>query len=189
VLAVQMLQGQLTRVNAILHDVTDDLTEAEWTTRALPGTNLLAFEVWHMVRAQDWAVHTMILGVPEVISDPIWSWRGALTTPGLGVGLSLEQADGLARAVRRQDVVAYADAVHDHIIAWLSSVSDDELEQVPDVAAHVEPHPVYQEPVLRETAPWLFEGVPAWHFLTRSCIAHAHGHLTEADLLKQHLRR
>ena len=188
-LAVQMLEAQLSRVNTILHDVTDDLTEAEWTTRALPGTNLLAFEVWHMVRAQDWAVHTMMLGVPEVISDPIWSGRGGLTTPGLGVGFSQAQADELARAVRRQDVVAYADAVHERIIAWLDTISDDELEQVSDVAAHIEPHPVYQEPALRETAPWLFEGVPAWHFLTRSCIAHAHGHLTEADLLKRQLRR
>jgi hypothetical protein len=54
----------------------DDLTETEWTTCALPGTNLPGFTLWHMVRGRDWAVQTAIRGVPEVIAgllgQPIW---------------------------------------------------------------------------------------------------------------------
>lgn len=189
-LAIQMLQAQLTGVHNILHDLADDLTDAEWTSHTLPGANLIAFDLWHVARAQDWAVRTMIRGVPEVAAAPRWSGRlGARNAPGLGVGLSTERADALGRALRRQDVVAYADAVHDSLLSWLGSVGERALEAIPDVNAHIAQYPEYQEPALRETAPWLFEGVPAWHFLTRSCIGHALGHLTTVDILKQHLRR
>lgn len=188
--ATQLLLAPLIPVNNIIHDLADDLTDVDWTTRVLPDTNLIAFELWHVARAQDWAVQTMICGVPELSADPIWSGRlGAPITQGIGVGLSQEQADQLAHALHRADILAYADAVHARILAWLGAISDDELEHVPDVTARIAPYAVYQEPALRETAPWVFENAPIWAFLTRACIGHARGHLAEVDLLKRQLRR
>ena len=188
-LAMRMLQRELMATNKIAHDLADDLTDAEWTSRALPGTNVIAFELWHMVRAQDWAVHTIIRGVPETMAESRWHGRlGDFAAVGIGVGLSQAEADALGRALHRQDVLDYGDEVIRRLLSWLSSIDEPTLEAIPDVYAHIAPYPVYHQ--ARETwAPWVFEGVPAWHFLTRACIGHAFGHLTTIEILKQQLRQ
>src|SRR6185437_13710623 len=117
--ATDLLARQFASVNQILHDVDDDLTPDELTTRVLPHTNLLAFDLWHVARAQDWALQTLVRGVPEVIDDPRWQGRGQLVTHGIGVGLSEAQADELARSLTLADILAYADAVHQTLMVWL----------------------------------------------------------------------
>src|ERR1051326_7465136 len=111
-LATELLQRQFSSVNMIFHDVADDLSPEEWTTRMLPDTNLPGFDLWHAARTQDWALHTLVRGVDEVIREPRWANQGALATVGLGVGMTREEADRLAFEVTKEAVVAYADAVH-----------------------------------------------------------------------------
>ena len=119
--ATDLLARQFASVNQILHDVGDDLTPDELTTRVLPHTNLLAFDLWHVARAQDWALQTLVRGVPEVIDDPRWQGRGRMVTHGIGVGLSAAQADELARSLALADILEYADTVHQALLAWLGS--------------------------------------------------------------------
>ena len=187
--ATHVLQQQFRHVHRIFHMLCDDVTDAEWTRRALPHTNLLPFELWHIARVQDMIVQTIIRGVPEVIANAQWAGCGTLATPGIGVGLTLEQADTLAQGLARSDLKAYADAIHQVILAWFHTISDDDLDQVPDVVAHLASYPVYQEPAFRETGPWLFEGPPVSELLSRACIGHNRGHFGEMDVLIQQLRR
>lgn len=185
--AIEVILKQLGGVNDAYHDVADDLTDAEWTTRLFPGCNLLGFTLWHLPRTQDWAVHTAIGGSPEVIAQPAWRDRGALQTPGIGAGLALEDADRVAHEVLRADVLAYADAVHRAIVAWATSLDDSDLDRVPDMALHEAPYPAYQQPTFRAEVAHL-AGMPAWRFLLGPCIGHARSHLGELAILKQALR-
>src|SRR5690348_2544499 len=97
----ELLLRQCASVNLLFHAVADDLSNEEWTTRILPDTNLPGFDLWHVARTQDWALHTLILGVPEVISDPQWTSKGALSSPGIGVGMTRQEADRLAYEVMK----------------------------------------------------------------------------------------
>jgi hypothetical protein len=185
--ATELMERQLGSVNQILHDVTADLTADEATTRVLPRTNLIAFDLWHIARVLDWAAQTMARGVPEVIDESRWQGRGQLATHGIGVGISEEQADALARAVALADVLAYADATHQSVLAWLRALPDDALESQPDVPAHLARYPVYMEPAMRAEVPWMFEQPPLWRCLAPA-IGHNRDHLAEIDLLKRQLR-
>src|SRR5215813_8131858 len=82
------LAGQYDLANNILHDIADDLTPEELVTRALPNTNLIGFDLWHVARTPDWAVQTMARGVPEVIEDPRWQALGNPAHTGLGIGMT-----------------------------------------------------------------------------------------------------
>jgi hypothetical protein len=180
-----LLAFQFTSVHSILHDLADDLTADELVTRVLPNTNLLAFDLWHVARTQDWALQTLVRGVPEVIDDAHWQECGTLATHGIGVGMTEAQADALAQQLRLADLVAYADATHAAIVSWLGQQSDDDaLEQQPDVPTHLARYPVYLEPAMREEVPWMFQQPPVWR-----CLAPANGHvrdhLAAMDLLKQ----
>jgi len=185
--ATDLLARQFASVNQILHDVGDDLTPDELTTRVLPHTNLLAFDLWHVARAQDWALQTLVRGVPEVIDDPRWQGRGQLVTHGIGVGLSEAQADELARSLTLADILAYADAVHQTLMVWLGAIPDDELTRAPDVPAQLQRYPVYLEPAMREEVPWMFQQPQVWRCLFPA-LGHVRDHLAEMDLLKQQRR-
>ena len=185
--ATDLLARQFASVNQILHDVADDLTPDELTTRVLPHTNLLAFDLWHVARAQDWALQTLVRGVPEMIDEPRWQGRGQLVTHGIGVGLSEAQADELARSLTLADILEYADAVHQALLAWLGAIPDDELTREPDIPTQLQRYPVYLEPAMREEVPWMFQRPQVWRCLMPA-LGHARDHLAEMDLLKQQRR-
>lgn len=185
--ATTLLAQQCVSVNQILHDLADDLTPDDLTTRVLRQTNLLAFDLWHVARTQDWATQTLARGIPEVIDEPRWQGRGRLVTHGIGVGMTENQADELARSLALSDILAYADAVHQALISWLGILSDDALEDHPDVPAHLARYPVYLEPAMRAEVPWMFTQPPLWRCLAPA-IGHNRDHLAEMDLLKRQLR-
>ena len=185
--ATELLERQLASVNQILHDVADDLTPAELTTRILPDTNLLAFDLWHVARTQDWAAQTLARGVPEIVDEPRWQDCGRVATHGIGVGMTREEADNLSHAVAKADILAYADAVHATILAWLRTLPDDALDAQPDVPAHLARYPVYLEPAMRAEVPWMFQQPPVWRCLAPA-IGHDRDHLAEIDLLKRQVR-
>jgi hypothetical protein len=153
----------------------------------LPGTNLPGFDLWHVARTQDWALHTLVRGVPEVISSPQWMGRGALATPGIGVGMTREEADRLAHEVTKEEVVQYADAVHAALMEWLASNYELVFDDVPDIPAHCQAHPEYLTPAMQAEVPWLADQPAVWRCLMPA-LGHVRDHLAEVDLLKRHWR-
>src|SRR6476659_7199125 len=133
--ATELLERQFSSVNQILRSVAGDLTPQELTSRVLPHTNLLAFDLWHVARTQDWALQTLVRGVPEIIGEP--RWERLRLAPGIGVGLSEAQADDLAHRVVLAETLEYADTLHEAILGWLRKVSDKELSRAPDVPKHL----------------------------------------------------
>lgn len=187
--ATQLLQVQFQGTRARFHAIIDDLTDEEWTTRVLPETNLMAFDLWHVARTHDTAVQLFTRGVPEVIKQERWANHGTLTTPGFGLKLSRDQADDLAHGLTQADVAAYADAVFGEIDTWLESLGDGDLDAIPDYAAHLMNEPVYQQdPSLLKEILEDAEGTPVWGDLLGYCIGHCRTHLSENAMFKEQLR-
>jgi hypothetical protein len=195
--AIGMLVQQLQTVNLRLHHSAHDLSPEELVARPLQGVNPIGFLVWHMARSQDWAVNTAIRNVPEVIRRRPWA-GSALAVPGIGTGFDLDKAARAAVQFELPELLAYADAVQGDTLAWLRTVDEAILDDIPDVAAHDEPHPEYQTRGFRaemdsgpehDDAVGRKGGLPVWVFLTSVSITHLHRHLGELDLLKDLLRR
>jgi hypothetical protein len=181
------LIAQFTVVNNTLHDIASDLTPDELVTRALPNTNLIGFDLWHIARAQDWAAQTMARGVAEIMEDARWQPLGSPARMGIGVGMTEGEADALARSVSLPDLLAYADAVHQTIVTWLATLSDDDLDVQPDIPAHISRHAPYLAEAMRMEVPWMYEQPPVWRCLSPG-LGHVREHLAEIDLLKRQLR-
>lgn len=186
--ATELLTQQFKSVNAMFHDIAGDLTDEEWTTRFLPGTNLPGFDLWHVARAQDWAVQTLTRGVAEVSTTPDWAHRGAIATIGIGVGMTVEEADDLASHVRKAEVLSYTDAITQEILVWLATFDDDLLDLSPDITEHYSVHPEYRTPAMMEETPWVATNPPRWRCLAPA-IGHARDHLAEIDLGKRLFRQ
>jgi hypothetical protein len=181
--ATKLLQEHFQTVNSGFRAHIVDMTDQEWTARPLLGVNPPGWTLWHVTRTLDAVVQMVIRGVPEIITQARWASCGALATPGLGLGQTLEEAQALARAISRADVKAYADVVLPEVLAWLATLNDDDLDTVPDLAAHIAGHPVYHVPDVLEAA-----GMPVWAHLLVNCLHHSQDHLAELALIKQQLR-
>src|SRR5947209_15627779 len=117
--AIDVLQKQYAGNHGLFHSIANDLTEDEWSAIIVPGTNPLGFTLLHVARAQDWAIQTMVRGVPEIVRGEPWASSPAMLTPGWGIGQTLEGAQQVAAALPKDEVLSYADAVHAAISEWL----------------------------------------------------------------------
>jgi len=160
---------------------------AELVTRALPNTNLIGFDLWHIARVQDWAAQTMAHGVPEIMEDARWQPLGSPSRVGIGVGMTEAEADTIARSVALSDLLAYANAVHQAIVTWVATLSDDDMDAQPDVLARLARHPIYLSDAMREEVPWMYQQPPLWRCLSPG-LGHAREHLALIELLKHQLR-
>src|ERR1700736_1142667 len=98
-----VLEMQLTGSFNLLRDRLATVSAEEWIVREIPSTSLLGFTFWHAARTIDWGIHCAIQGVPEVADRP--EWRGMRAAElAYGAGITAAEADGVARALSRQDV-------------------------------------------------------------------------------------
>jgi hypothetical protein len=195
--AIGMLRQQLRTVNLRLHHSAADLTPEELVATPVPGVNPIGFILWHMVRSQDWAVNTAVRGGTELIRREPWR-STPLAYPGIGTGFALDEAVSSAGRFELAQLLDYADAIHAETLEWLDSITEDDLDAIPDVAAHDRPHAEYQTAGFRAEMDGGPEhddavadkgGLPVWIFLTSVSVTHLHRHLGEVDLLKDLLRQ
>ncbi len=186
--ATAYLEKQLGNVHAIFQEYAQDITEREWTARTAPGHNVLGYMIWHIPRTQDSFVNTWIRGGAEVVQQPRWAHWRALKPLGVGIGITLAQADSIAHTVKLAETLEYASAVHQDIVAWLRGIDDDAFDQIPDIDSHLSAYPEYQTPGFRADTDGL-RGQAVWSLLMRPCIGHVHRHLGELELSKMLLRR
>lgn len=184
--SARALASLLNALNQRMHQVAAETRDDEWRRRAAPGTNLLAFTLWHVARAIDADVHMGIRGVPEIAERHPWCER-AWVRPGVGVGYTLEDADELAALVVPDEVLQYADAVRAAVSAWLEQVTDLELEGANAFITHATASPVYSHPAFAKEIAWM-DGRPVWAILAIAVFAHSWAHLAEMATLRTILR-
>jgi hypothetical protein len=184
--ARDLLEFQLNGSFNLLAERLEKTTDEEWVRRAIPGTNLVGFIIWHGVRTIDWAVHTAVRGVPEVAAGARWAGRLEQRF-AYGSGITLEEADLAARGVGREVVREYLAEVRGAVMGWLRGVDDAELERVPAMKEQQRVDPHYLQPeVWAEVSS--MEGIPAWQILARPSMSHIRVHAGEIDTLLQALR-
>jgi hypothetical protein len=178
--AVTLITNRISAVNASVHGLIKQAAGLDLVQPVLPGTSPLGLTLWHLPRVQDWLVNTTIRAVPEVVED-----FGGLPDPGrfgFGTGLMPDDAADAARAVDLDVLLSYSDAVTAGTLAWLPTLSPDDLDWVPPFAERQQTRASYCTPAaLAEVAG--LHGVPVGVLLMRPAIAHVFHHAGELEVL------
>jgi len=182
------LLWQFKNFNGVLHYIADDLTEAEWFSRPASGQNTLGYFVWHITRTQDHFLQRWILGEAEIVENGHWNQWSRLKPFGIGVGITLEESDEIARTASLADTLIYADEVHEQILTWLGAIDESTLDVVPNAREFLKQFPEYQTHGYLEEISDLFD-LPIWGLLIRPCMGHLHRHLGEIETTKDILRK
>ena len=136
---------------------------------------------------QDSFIHTWIQGTPEIVQSERWAGWMNLKKFGVGIGVTLAEADQIAHSAERTEVIEYADSVQREMLAWLHGLTEADLDRIPDASRHLSAYPEYQTPAFRKQTDILLNQ-PVWYYLTRACILHTRGHLGEIQAARAVLR-
>lgn len=184
--AKDVLQFQLQGSFNLLDGLSQSITDREWVARTIPGLSQPGFVVWHGARIIDWGVHCAIQGVPEIASRPEQLGLRA-TEMAYGAGINDQEADQIAATVSRTTVAAYLVALRPAVLGWFESLTDADLEAIPDFEAHQRANARYlTAPVWAEVEG--LKRVPTWQILARPCISHIRVHAGEVETLLRGIR-
>ena len=176
----------LTGSFALVEERIDVLTDDEWSERALPGTSLPGFVVWHCARILDWTVRCAIQGEPEVADTARWRERFPREWC-YGAGIPDALADEIAASTTRAEVREYLADVRASVLTWFNAQTDLTLDAVPPLKANQVNRDGYLERSVWSEVEDL-DGLKAWQLLARPCISHVRRHAGELDVLVGLLR-
>jgi uncharacterized damage-inducible protein DinB len=129
--ARDLLVDQFGRIHELYASVVDDLS-LEQAHRRPDGTgNPIAWLLWHTARVQD--DHVVGLSGGRQAWQDGWAERFGLPFEenDIGYGHSSDEVDKV-RVEKLQDLADYHEAVHQLTLAYLDSLTDDELDRVVD---------------------------------------------------------
>lgn len=126
-----ILRDSFTRIIEHVDALTDDLSDDVAGFRPTPDANSIAWLIWHSARIAD-AQIAQIAGTEQVWFTGGWVDRFALDLPrdAHGYGHTAEEV-GKVRAPAEL-LAAYYHAVHQMTLAYIASVTPDELARVVD---------------------------------------------------------
>jgi uncharacterized damage-inducible protein DinB len=124
-----LLVDAFNRVRELVEELADGLTEDDATFRPAPGANTVGWLLWHLARVQD--DHVAGLAAVEQ-AWPHWRERFGLPFSDWATGYGQSPDEVAAVRVSGELLAGYHADVHALTLAYLESITADELARVVD---------------------------------------------------------
>jgi uncharacterized damage-inducible protein DinB len=127
----EFIQRCLEQHSTSLVQSLDGLTPQELAWCPDPQCMSIGFIVWHMSRAEDFLIQSLIKGAPQ-LWETGWAerfHRAPANPMDNGFGFTAEQVAAF-QLPAASELLAYAEATRTNAVAYLQSVDDATLEQV-----------------------------------------------------------
>ncbi|MDQ0382214.1 mycothiol transferase [Amycolatopsis thermophila] len=121
------------RIQEVVHEAVDGLSEDQLAERLDPGANSIAWLVWHLTRVQDDHIADLA-GTPQVWTAQGWHERFGLPFRPSATGYGHRPKDVAAVRAQAKLLTGHHDAVHDQTVSWLGGLREDQLDEVVDEA-------------------------------------------------------
>jgi uncharacterized damage-inducible protein DinB len=120
------------RLPGLVRGAVRDLTPEQLCRAPAPGTNTVGWLVWHLARIQDDHV-AEVMDVEQIWTAGGWAQRFGLPSGAddTGYGHGPEEVAAV-RPQGARTLVDYYQAVHERTVAYLRTLSDDDLDRIVD---------------------------------------------------------
>jgi hypothetical protein len=102
-----------------------------------PGHNSIAWILWHIARAEDWAVNTMLRGHEQVLTRDNWNAKLRIARRDLGTGMTEDEVAELSARIDLEALRGYFDAVTAETRRFVETFDFDTLEDPLDVPSRL----------------------------------------------------
>jgi hypothetical protein len=130
--SAQLLTDAFDRIRGVVHGVVRGLTPEQLAFRVDDGANSIAWQVWHLTRVQDDHVAD-VAGIAQAWMSDGWADRFGLPFDPVDTGYGHSGDEVAAVRVNSGDLLTgYHDAVHAQTVAYVKTLTDDDLARVVD---------------------------------------------------------
>ncbi|TXG92540.1 DUF664 domain-containing protein [Rhodococcus rhodnii] len=130
---LQLLEDAFDRVAQTVHATLDGLPRDALTYHVDPDANTIAWLTWHLTRVQDDHVADAA-GDDQIWVTDGWADRFSLPFPLSDIGFGHSSYDVGQVDVAPDLLLGYHDAVHSRTVAYLRTLSGDDLDRVVDTS-------------------------------------------------------
>jgi hypothetical protein len=127
----ELLTEAFSRVPETVERAVSGLSTDQLASRPATGANTIAWLVWHIARGQDAQV-AALAGTEQAWTADGWYDRFDLPFPAEALGYGMSR-DDVGRVRASADLLlGYLGAVHERTVAYLATLSPEDLETVVD---------------------------------------------------------
>lgn len=127
----EMLRDAFQRIRASVHEAVDGLDENALGHRLDPGSNSIAWLIWHLTRVQDEHI-AELAGTESLWTGRGWYERFDLPIDRQATGYGDGPAEVALVRAPAELLTGYYDAVHEHTLRFVGAVADRDLDAVID---------------------------------------------------------
>ena len=98
--------------------------------RPYPRTNSIAWNLWHLTRAEDAGLNCFVADRPQVLDDGSWMEKMNIPWRHHGSGMTLAEVDELNQRIDLDALRAYSQAVEERTRLILADLDDYDLDVV-----------------------------------------------------------
>jgi uncharacterized damage-inducible protein DinB len=132
-MSTELLTEAFGRISGVVHSALQGVSIEVLTFRVDPAANTMAWLIWHLARIQDDHI-SELLGEEQVWTTGGWLDRFGLPFGSDATGYRQSAGDVAAVHVEAELLAGYYDAVHARTIAYLQTVTDEDLPRVVDTS-------------------------------------------------------
>mgnify|MGYP001000165256 CR=1 FL=1 len=130
--AIAVLHELYGRIPGEVRRAVDGLTAERLVVRPAPEANTIAWLVWHLARVEDHHV-SELLGTGQLWATGEWASSFGLAPDADDTGYGHDPEDvARVRPVSVEALLAYADAAQARAVAYLGTLTGDDLDRVVD---------------------------------------------------------
>lgn len=120
--------------HAVLYDfylegMWEVVSEAQMRSRPHPRVNSIAWNLWHIARAEDSGVNRFVSDRPQVLDDGDWISRLGVPWRHHGSGMTFAEVDELDARIDLPALRAYASAIAERTREVIASVLVEDLNE------------------------------------------------------------
>jgi hypothetical protein len=149
-----------------------------------PGLNSIAWNLWHISRAEDVGINRLVADRGQVLDDEGWLARLGIDIRHQGTGQTAEEATATTTCLNLEALRAYTTAVEHRTLAVVESLEPDLLDDTLDPGRT---HQVlFDEGFAHSNGAWLEKAYMGWHLgkcLIHFSLTHSYQHVGEIGVL------
>ena len=127
----ELMNDALGRVRDLVRAAVEGLSDDDLAWRPDPEANSIGWLVWHLTRIEDDHVADLA-GTEQVWTAQGWHARSGVPFEPADTGYGHSSDDVAAVRLDAEQLLGYADAVHDAVVAYVGSLTDEDLPRVVD---------------------------------------------------------
>jgi hypothetical protein len=162
----------------------DQMSEAQLCCRPHSVLNSVAWNIWHMARAEDSGVNRFVVDRPQVFDEGNWGERMNITIRHHGGGMPDTEVTALSQQIALPALRTYYHTVRAKTVEVVSTLTPTYLDEIPDAADRL--RQIFAEGIAhpardRERLPY-----PGWsrgELLVHLAMTHTYGHIYEVCTL------